>query len=193
MLSPEENPSSEILELVNQARVVLELPPLRKLLKGMPDSARKCVLGRSLGVDILIDDQDRAYALVRRYRTACSLARVWGVAKPYGMWNGWAVLLPQRLNEFVHEFDARCYPSMETAQRDAGGELQSEIRNLRFDWTNQHARVARLLEKATLACEYAEQARASRPTHRPMFVPLVEQASAIGEHAREAQTDWADK
>ena len=159
MLSPGQNPSIEILELVNAARLVLGLPQLRKLLKGVPDTARKCVLGRSLGVDILIDDQDRAYALLLRYRTAYSLARAWGVARPYGMWNGWAVLLPAKLNEFVHDFDSRCYPAMESPQRDNGGHLQSDLRDLRFDWTDQHTRVNNLLERARLACESAEEAR----------------------------------
>jgi len=193
MLSPDQNPNSEILELVNQARLALELTPLRKLLRGVPDMARKCVLGRSLGLDILIDDQDRAYALVLRYRSACSVARVWGVAKPYGMWNGWAVLLPAKLNEFVHEFDSRCYPSMETSHRDGRRQLQSELRNLRFDWTNQHARVGDLLEKARLACEYAEQARNSCPAHRPMSVSSAEQASAISEYTRETPIDWSEE
>src|ERR1700745_730244 len=102
MSSPDQNPSEEILELVNKARLLLEMPPLRKLPRGIPDTALKCVLGRSLGLEILLDDQDRAYTLVLRYRTACSLARVWGVERPYGMWNGWAVMLPARLDEFVH-------------------------------------------------------------------------------------------
>jgi hypothetical protein len=167
MLFPEQNPSAEILDLINRARLVLEMPPLRKLLKGIPDTARKCVLGRSMGLDILIDDQERAYALVLRYRAAYSLARAWGVERPHGIWNGWAVLLPQRLNEFVHEFDSGCYPSMESLQRDTGGGVQSELRHLRFDWTDQRARIDNLLEKARLACEIAEQARNYRPTQAP--------------------------
>jgi hypothetical protein len=159
MLVSEQNPSREIRDLVNQARLVLGMPPLRKLLKGIPDTARKCVLGRSLGCDVLIDDQERAYALLLRYRAACSLARVWGVARPYGVWNGWAVLLPSSLNEFVHDFDSRCYPSMESPQRDSRGDLKSELRSLRFDWTDQHTRVKNLLEQAGLACDNAEWAR----------------------------------
>jgi hypothetical protein len=159
MLSSEQNTTSEVLELVNQARLVLEMPALRKLPKGIPDAARKCVLGRSLDLEILLDDQDRAYALVLRYRTACSVARVWGVRRPYGMWNGWAVLLPRALNEFVHDFDSRCYPSIESLQRDTKEGLRSELRYLRFDWVDQHARVTNLLERAKSACEKADRAR----------------------------------
>jgi hypothetical protein len=155
MLSPEPNFDSDILELVNNAREVMGLPLLRKLLRGIPDTARKCVLGRSLGLDILLDDENRAYALVLEYRVAYRLARVWQAVRPYGMWNGWAVLLPPRLNEFVRDFDSRCYPSLESTPREPDTGIQSELRRLRFDWIDQHARVADLLERAKGACERA--------------------------------------
>jgi hypothetical protein len=112
MLSPEPTACSEILEFVNAARVALEMQPLRKLPRGIPETSRKCVLGRSLGLEILLDDQDRAYALVLGYRSASKVARVWGADLPHGMWNGWAVLLPPELNAFVREFDAQCYPHL---------------------------------------------------------------------------------
>jgi hypothetical protein len=159
MLSPEQNLSSDILESVNQARLVLEMSPLRRLPRGIPVTARKCVLGRALGLEILIDDQDRTYALLLKYRTACSLARVWGVARPCGMWNGWAVLLPSGLNEFVHDFDSRCYPSMEMVQRDTRAGIQSDLRHLRFDWIDQHTWVTELLERARSAYENARHAQ----------------------------------
>ena len=109
MLSEEQNPDSELLELVNKARVILEMPPLARLPKGIPDTSRKCVLGRSLGVEVLLDDQDRAYALVFAYRLAHRLARAWGVGRPYGMWNGWAVLLPSELDVIESHFADQAY------------------------------------------------------------------------------------
>ena len=159
MLSPEQNPDSVILQLVNKARVVLEMPPLRKLPRGIPETSRKCVLGRSLGVEVLVDDQDRAYALLLHYRAACRLARVWDVARPYGMWNGWAVLLPWELNRFVHEFDARCYPHLASEASEAKDGVRSELRHLRFDWAAEHTRVADLMERAREACGRAQTVR----------------------------------
>jgi hypothetical protein len=156
MLSEEQNPDSELLELVNKARVILEMPPLARLPKGIPDTSRKCVLGRSLGVEVLLDDQDRAYALVFAYRLAHRLARAWGVGRPYGMWNGWAVLLPSELNRFVHEFDALCYPHLTSAASEAHGGVRSELRDLRFDWMAEHSRVANLIERAREACGEAQ-------------------------------------
>ena len=176
VLSPEQNPDSVILELVNKARVVLEMPPLRKLPRGIPETSRKCVLGRSLGVEVLVDDQDRAYALLLHYRAACRLARVWDVARPCGMWNGWAVLLPgsRELNRFVHEFDARCYPHLASAASEAKASeakaseakaseakdgVRSELRHSRFDWAAEHTRVADLIERAGEACGRAQAVR----------------------------------
>lgn len=159
VLSPEQNPDSVILELVNKARVVLEMPPLRKLPRGIPETSRKCVLGRSLGVEVLVDDQDRAYALLLHYRAACRLARVWDVTRPCGMWNGWAVLLPRELNRFVHEFDARCYPHLASAASEAKDGVRSELRHSRFDWAAEHTRVADLIERAGEACGRAQAVR----------------------------------
>lgn len=155
MLSPEKNPGSEVLELVNKARVVLELPPLRKLPRGIPETSRKCVLGRSLGVEVLLDDRDRAYALLLDYHAAWRLARVWDAARPCGMWNGWAVLLPPELDRFLHEFDALCYPHLTSAASEAKEGVISELRNLRFDWVDEQTRVTDLLERARKAYERA--------------------------------------
>ena len=165
MLSPEQNPDSEILELVNKARAVLEMPPLRKLPRGIPETSRKCVLGRTLGLEVLLSDQDRAYALVLKYHTAWRLARVWGVARPYGMWNGWAVLMPPQLNRFVHEFDEHCYPHLISASEAKDG-VRSELRHLRFDWMAEQTRVADLLMRAQQACDHAAslQPRAAHDT-----------------------------
>jgi hypothetical protein len=159
MLSPEQNPGSEILELVNKARVVLKMPPLRKLPRGIPETSRKCVLGRSLGVEVLVDDQDRAYALLLHYRMAGRLARVWDVARPHGMWNGWAVLLPWELNRFVHEFDARCYPHLASEASEAKDGVRSELRHLRFDWAAEYTRVADLIGRGREACDRAQAVR----------------------------------
>jgi hypothetical protein len=159
MLPSEPNPDSGILELVNKARGMLEMPMLRKLPRGIPETSQKCVLGRSLGLEILRDDQDRAYALVLLYRTACRLARVWGVARPHGMWNGWAVLLPEALNTFVDEFDARRYPQLASADGAAEDGIISELRHLRFDWVDQHSKVADLIERARDACAQARELR----------------------------------
>ncbi len=163
MSSPEQILSQEILDLVNKARVVLGMSPLRRLPRGVPDAARKCVLGRSLGLEVLLDDQNRAYALLLHYRAACSVARVWGAARPYGMWNGWAVLLPGKLDEFVHEFDSRCHPSMESPHCDDRQRLQSDLRHLRFDWNDQHGRITALLERAKSASDNADRVRQVRP------------------------------
>ena len=158
MLSLEQSPGSDVLELVNKARLVLELPPIRRLPKGIPDTARKCVLGRSLGLEILLDDQDRAYALLTDYRLASKLASVWGAARPCGMWNGWGVMLPAKLSDFVREFDSRCYPRLVSPHRESKSTTQSELRHLRFDWADQHARVSDLLKRARSAWQNAERA-----------------------------------
>jgi hypothetical protein len=163
MLSPEQNPGLEILELVNKARVALQTPPLHKLFRGIPETSQKCVLGRSLGFEILLDDQDCAYGLLLSYLQAIKVAKAWNVPRTYGMWNGWAVRLPEPLNNFVHRFDGRCYPSLESPQRPQNAGVRSELRPLRFDWVDQHARVTTLLERARQACEEAEQTRITIP------------------------------
>jgi hypothetical protein len=155
MSSPEQYPGSQILELINKARIALEMPPLRKLPRGTPETSRKCVLGRSLSLEVLLDDQDRAYALLTNYHAASRLARAWGAERPYGMWNGWAMLLPSELNRFVHEFDAHCYPHLTSMENEVKDGVRSELRHLRFDWVAEHARVADLLMQARRACEYA--------------------------------------
>jgi hypothetical protein len=159
MLSPRQNTEAEILALVNKARVALGMPPIRNLPRGIPVTSRKCVLGRSLDVEVLIDDQDQTYALLTNYRSAYKLARAWNVARPCGMWNGWAVLLSEELNRFVHEFDARCYPHLTSATSEAKNGVRSELRYLRFDWVDEHTRVADLIERARAACDQAEDAR----------------------------------
>jgi hypothetical protein len=156
MLPAEQSPDSEILELVNKARIVLDILPLRKLPKGIPETSRKCVLGRSLGVEVLLDDQGRAYALLFAYHSASALARTWGVGRPFGMWNGWAVLLPAELNRFVHQFDARCFPDLTSAACESKEGVRSELRHLRFDWVAEHGRVADLIERAREACDLAQ-------------------------------------
>src|SRR5216683_4952761 len=157
MSSVEQNPGSEILDLINKARLVMEMPALKKLPRGIPETSRKCVLGRSLGLEILLDDQDRPYALVHEYRRACRLARVWSVGRPYGMWNGWAMLLPDELSKFVHEFDSRCYPQLLSVSREQkSGVVRSELRSLRFDWVEENKKVADLLERARAAHDAAQ-------------------------------------
>jgi hypothetical protein len=156
MLSPQQNPGAEILALVNKARVVLGKPPMRNLPRGIPETSRKCVLGRSLEVEVLLDDQDQAYALLSDYRSAYRLARAWSVERPCGMWNGWAVLLPPQLSRFVHEFDALCYPHLTSAPGEAKDGVRSELRHLRFDWVDEHTRVADLIERARAACDRAQ-------------------------------------
>ncbi len=176
-LSPEQNPGSEILELVNQARVALEMPALRNLPKGIPGTSRKCVLGRSLNVEVLIDDRDQAYVLMANYYKACRLARVWNAARPYGMWNGWAVLLPPELNNFVHEFDACHYPQLASATSGATDGVISELRQLRFDWVSEQTKVADLLARARQACDRA-QARDTSCNDR--LIPLRALAPGTG-------------
>lgn len=167
MLSPEQDAGPEILELVNKARIVLEMPVLRKLPRGVPETSQKCVLGRSLGVEILLDDQDRAYALLLHYRTACRLARVWAVERPCGMWNGWAVLLPRELNTFVHEFDARTYPQLSSVGCPSEEGDRSELQDLHFEWKGQRDKIADLLQRARQACHQTQEARDRSSAARP--------------------------
>src|SRR5438270_9605844 len=96
----------DVVELIGKARTALGMPPLKKLPRGVRETSRQCVLGRSLGVEILIDDRDGPYALVLQYRSACALSRAWCVGRPCASWNGWAVRLPAELTRFVQEFDA---------------------------------------------------------------------------------------
>lgn len=161
MLASKQDSEPEVLKLVNKARIVLEMPSLRKLPRGLPETSRECVLGRSLGVEILLDDQDRAYALVLQYRKACRLARIWRVERPCGMWNGWAVLLPKELNNFVHEFDAHSPQLSELTSAGCKPKdgVRSSLRHLRFDWVNQHNRVADLIERAREARDRAQALR----------------------------------
>jgi hypothetical protein len=189
-LSPEEDPA-DILELVNKARLVLEMPALRKLPSGIPETSRKCVLGRSLGVDILLDDCNRAYALLLRYHQASRLARAWAVARPCGMWNDWAVQLPGKLNRFVHEFDSRCYPALELLEPPASAVVSGDLRHLRFEWAAEHTKVVDLLERARSTCERAVQAR-NQPD-RATLLELAKQTSSACERARNTATDWVDE
>jgi hypothetical protein len=167
MLSEVQNPDTEILELINEARLVLGMPALNKLPKGVPETSQKCVLGRSLGAEILLDDQDRAYVLLLHYRAASRLARAWGVAQPNGMWNGWGVLLPEPLDRFVHEFDALCYPQLTYGYGVADDGVRSELRHLRFDWVDEGKKVSDLIERAQDACAQAQalQKRLSSTIH----------------------------
>jgi hypothetical protein len=159
MLSTEPDPGLEILELVNKARVLLGRPTLLKLPRGVPETSRKCVLGRSLEVEILLDDQDRAYALILHYRTACRLAHAWRVERPCGMWSGWAVLLPEQLNKFVHEFDARCYPKLSSIGCGSENGIPAGAQDLRFDWVAANNQVANLIERARRACHQTQKLR----------------------------------
>ena len=180
MLSSEQNPSTEILELINKARIALEMPPLRKLPRGIPETSQKCVLGRSLGLEVLVDDQDRAYALLTNYHAAWRIARAWGAERPYGMWNGWAVLLPLELNRFVHEFDARCHPYLTSAVSEVKDGVRSELRHLRFDWVAEKTRVAELLTRARQACDRAQAREASCDE---LLAPLLASVSHSGPKA----------
>jgi len=85
---------------------------LKKLPSGTPESANQCVQARSLKVEILLDHDDRPFAFALRYRMACALDRAWRSAPPCSVWNGWMVLLPVELSNFVHVFDALRYPEL---------------------------------------------------------------------------------
>ncbi len=92
------------------------MPLLTKLPQGIPKTSRQCVLGRSLDVEVLIDDHDGPFALVQQYRRAFVLARIWNVDRPRAVWDGWAVNLPAELGKFVHEFDGHQYPQLVSDQ-----------------------------------------------------------------------------
>ena len=85
---------------------------LKKLPSGTPESANQCVQARSLKVEILLDHDDRPFAFALRYRMACALDRAWRSAPPCSVWNGWMVLLPVELSNFVHDFHELCYPEL---------------------------------------------------------------------------------
>jgi hypothetical protein len=163
VLPLQHEPASKILQRINQARSVLGMALLHKLPRGIPETARKCVLGRSLTLDILLDDHDRAYALVLHYRTALRLAHAWDVVRPYGMWNGWAVVLPPELNDFVRDFDSHYYPWMESPQPKLNVDPQTGLRHSSFSWNSQHATVSSLLERAQAACRYAQETLRNLP------------------------------
>jgi hypothetical protein len=110
MSSGQYEPDPQVLELINNARKACGMLPLRELPQGIPETSRQCVLGRSLGVEVLLDDHDGPLALTLRYRQACALARAWGGGgRPRPVWNGWAVTLPPILSQFIRQFDARKY------------------------------------------------------------------------------------
>jgi hypothetical protein len=160
MLTAQQTLRPDILALVNKARIALEMAPLKKLPRGVPQTSRKCVLGRSLGLEVLLDDQDRPYALVLQYHRARRLARIWCVARPHALWNGWAVMLPHGLSEFIREFDSRCYPKLVAASREEkSGQVRSDLRALRFDLMEEQTRVADLLAQAWEACQRADKVR----------------------------------
>jgi hypothetical protein len=145
----------DVLELVNRARAAFGILPLRKLPRGVRETSRQCVLGRSLGVEILLDDRDGPYALVLRYRAACALARTWGVGRPCASWNGWAVRLPSELSKFVQEFDACRYPELDSGLSAKTTTSVAELRVLRFDWISEQERVQKLLDQARNVCDSA--------------------------------------
>jgi hypothetical protein len=108
--------TATILDLLNRARIKLGGMPLKELPRGIPDSSQHCVLGRSLGFEFLLDHQDHPFALVLKYHRACALAAAWDVPRPYAVWNGWAVRVPEALSRFIHNFDARRYPQLISRQ-----------------------------------------------------------------------------
>ena len=108
----DQRPSPAILELVNRARIYLQMRRVTRLPRGIPGNSRRCVLSRGLGAEFLLDDQDRPFTLLQEYRRACKLAAAWQVEKPSALWNGWAVRLPSDLNTFIHNFDAHQYPQL---------------------------------------------------------------------------------
>ena len=114
--SANHKPAPEILELVNQARLKLKKPLLMKLPQGIPGNSRQCVLGRSLGVEVLLDEHDGPFALVQQYRRACVLASIWNVDRPCAVWDGWAFNLPAELSKFILEFDTYRYPQLVSDQ-----------------------------------------------------------------------------
>src|SRR2546421_6743049 len=145
-------PRSAVFDLVSRARSALGMPPLKRLPRGIRETSRQCVLGRSLGVEILVDDRDGPYALVLQYRSACALSRAWCVGRPCASWNGWAVRLPAALSKFVQEFDACCYPELVSNLESEKAGPVSELRSLRFDWVVEKERVQDLLDRANELC-----------------------------------------
>lgn len=166
MLSQQRNPGEQVLELVNRARIALEMPTLRKLPSGIPETSQKCVLGRSLDAEILLNDQDWAYVLLPNYRASCRLARAWRVERPCAIWNGWAVSLPEVLNRFVHEFDARCYPELSSAASASEDGTRAELVGLRLDWTGQKGKIAHLIERARQACHQTQEVQTQELQNR---------------------------
>jgi hypothetical protein len=159
MSSAQYEPDPQVLELINKARTACGMPQLRELPQGIPETSRQCVLGRSLGVEVLLDDLEGPFALTLRYRQACALARAWsGGGRPRAVWNGWAVTLPASLSQFIRQFDARKYPKLVSSNSEARSEsIRSELRSLRFDWVEEKNRLDDLLERARSACDHARQ------------------------------------
>jgi hypothetical protein len=102
----------DILKLINTARSAFRMAPLKGLPRGIPEKSRLCVLARALRFEVLLDEEDRPFALVRQYRQAKMLASAWCVNRPEEAWSGWSVPLPRELSEFVHQFDARRHPEL---------------------------------------------------------------------------------
>jgi hypothetical protein len=150
-------PRSAVFDLVSRARSALGMPPLKRLPRGIRETSRQCVLGRSLGVEILVDDRDGPYALVLQYRSACALSRAWCVGRPCASWNGWAVSLPAELTRFVQEFDACCYPELVSNSPPKKSATVSELRELRFDWVGEQQRVQNLIDRANELCDSARE------------------------------------
>jgi len=167
---------AEILGLINKARTTLSMAPLEDLPSGVPNTSRLCVLGRSLGVEVLLDDKDYPFALVLNYRRGCALAKAWDVSPPTEAWNGWGVQLPAELAKFVRDFDAQQYPGLSLSTRavDIGG-IRSELRSLRFGWMEEHGRLERLLGQAREACDRAAQLR-----QRSLQKPVSKGHPAVG-------------
>ena len=101
-----------VMQSINKARRALRMSPIGELPRGVPEKSRLCVLARALHLEILLDENDRPFALTRGYRQARMLANAWSVGKPGEAWNGWSVELPAELSEFVREFDACRHPEL---------------------------------------------------------------------------------
>jgi hypothetical protein len=169
------NSTREVLQALNAARMALRMAPLTRLPPGLRRQSQLCVLGRALRLEILLDEQERAFVLVREYRQASRLAAIWNTP-PQEAWYGWAVLLPAQLDHFVHEFDAGYHSRLALRQqRYALRAAMKELKSLRSWALQMRSRVSELALEGDELCrrsrELCQQGR------RPLCVSQPDNAS----------------
>lgn len=106
----------EVIKLVNQARKVLELKPIKKLPKGIKDDSEFCpiaiALEHTFEIDTSVMWSTGSYVII-----AQEIAKIWGTyVVPTGISEQPTIMLPTELSDWISAFDSGLEPEYEAEE-----------------------------------------------------------------------------